>query len=74
LEYLLRPEVSAGVVEFTKTATANGVAHGLLPEAIRKNPTLYPPAAVVQRGEWPRTLPAAAQRLRDRIWTEIKSS
>ena len=74
LDYLLRPSVSAAIAAFTKTPTANGAAHGLLPETIRNNPTLYPPAEVVQRGEWPRPLPPATQRLRDRIWTEIKSS
>jgi spermidine/putrescine transport system substrate-binding protein len=74
VDYLLRPEVSAGIVAFTKTATANGAAHRLLPEALRHNPTLYPPPEVFERGEWPKTLPPAAQRLRDRIWTEIKSA
>jgi len=74
LDYLLRPKVSAQIVQATRTATANGAARELLPEAVRTNPVLYPPAAVYERGEWPRTLPAATQRLRDRIWTEIKSA
>jgi spermidine/putrescine transport system substrate-binding protein len=74
LNYLLRPEVSAGIVEATRTATANLAAQTILPEASRKNPTLYPPPDVLERAEWPRTLPPAAQRLRDRIWTEIKSA
>jgi spermidine/putrescine transport system substrate-binding protein len=74
LDYLLRPRVSARIVESTKTATANAAAHALLPEAVRNNAVLYPPADVFSRGEWPRTLPAATQRLRDRIWTEIKSA
>jgi spermidine/putrescine-binding protein len=74
LDYLLRPSVSAKIVEATKTATANGAARALLPEGVRDNPTLYPPAEIFDRGEWPRPLPPAAQRLRDRIWTEIKSS
>jgi spermidine/putrescine transport system substrate-binding protein len=74
MDYLLRPHVSARIVETTKTATANGVAQNLLPEVVRTNPVLYPPADVYSRGEWPRTLPPAAQRLRDRIWTEIKSA
>jgi spermidine/putrescine transport system substrate-binding protein len=74
LDYLLRPKISAAIVQSTRTATANGAAHSLLPEAVRHNPALYPPADVFQRGEWPRTLPPATQRLRDRIWTEIKSS
>jgi spermidine/putrescine transport system substrate-binding protein len=74
LDYLLRPDVSAKIVEATKTATANGAARALLPEAVRENPTLYPPPEIFARGEWPRTLPPATQRLRDRIWTEIKSA
>src|SRR2546423_489237 len=74
LDYLLRPRISKAIVESTRTATANGAAHSLLPEAVRNNPALYPPAEVFERGEWPRTLPPATQRLRDRIWTEIKSS
>jgi spermidine/putrescine transport system substrate-binding protein len=74
VDYLLRPKVSAAIVESTKTATANGAARDLLPAAVRDNPALYPPPDVFARGEWPHTLPPAAQRLRDRIWTEIKSA
>jgi spermidine/putrescine transport system substrate-binding protein len=73
LNYLLRPRVSAAIARATKTATANAAAYELLPDSIRSNPVLYPPAEVFRRGEWPATLPPAAQRLRDRIWTEIKS-
>jgi spermidine/putrescine transport system substrate-binding protein len=74
LDYLLRPGVSAQIVDATKTATANGAARALLPEDIRNHPALYPPQDVFVRGEWPRTLPPSCQRLRDRIWTEIKSA
>jgi len=74
VNYLLRPEVSARVVQAVRTATANGAALPLLPESLRRHPALYPPAEVFARGEWPRTLPPATQRLRDRLWTEIKSA
>jgi spermidine/putrescine-binding protein len=74
LDYLLRPKVSAAIADFTRTATANGAAHELLPPATRNNPTLYPTQDIYRKGEWPRTLPPSAQRLRDRIWTEIKSA
>jgi spermidine/putrescine transport system substrate-binding protein len=74
IDYLLRPAVSARIVEFTKTASANAAARNLLPETLRESAALYPPPDVVARGEWPKTLPPATQRLRDRIWTEIKSS
>lgn len=74
LDYLLRPHVSAAIAQSTRTATANGAAHDLLPEDTRNNPTLYPPPEIFRRGEWPTTPPPSAQRLRDRIWTEIKAS
>jgi spermidine/putrescine transport system substrate-binding protein len=74
LNYLLRPQVSAAIAQFTRTATANGAAQAFLPESTRNNPTLYPPPDVYRRGEWPRTNPPAVQRLVDRLWTEIKAS
>jgi spermidine/putrescine transport system substrate-binding protein len=74
LDYLLRPNVSAAIADFTRTATANGAARDLLPPATRDNPTLYPTADTYKKGEWPRTLSPSGQKLRDRIWTEIKSS
>jgi spermidine/putrescine transport system substrate-binding protein len=74
LDYLLRPKVSAEIAAHTKTATPNGAGQALLPDAVRRNPAIYPPAEVFARGEWPGTLPAATQKLRDRIWTEIKSA
>jgi spermidine/putrescine transport system substrate-binding protein len=74
IDYLLRPDVAARVVAATRTATPNAGAQALLPDALRRNPTLYPPPDILARGEWPRTLPPAAQRLRDRLWTEIKSA
>lgn len=74
LDYLLRPDVSAAVVEATRTATANAAAQRLLPQSVRSNPVLYPPPEIFSRGEWPTAMPPAAQRLRDRLWTEIKSA
>jgi spermidine/putrescine transport system substrate-binding protein len=74
LNYLLRPEVAAAAATYTRVATANGVAKTLMPDSTRNSPTLYPPQSVFERGEWPKALTPEAQRLRDRIWTEIKSS
>jgi Spermidine/putrescine-binding periplasmic protein len=74
LNYLLRPEVSANVVKAVRTATTNGAALKLLPEELRSNPVLYPDAATLRRGEWVTTPTAAVQRLRDRLWTDIKAS
>ena len=74
LNYLLRPAVSAQIVTANRTATANAAALALLPDSVRRTATLYPPPEIYARGEWPHTLDSATQRLRDRIWTEIKSA
>ncbi|MBS1876280.1 MAG: spermidine/putrescine ABC transporter substrate-binding protein [Acidobacteria bacterium] len=74
LDYLLRPDVSAEIAQAVTTATPNAAARRLLPVEAREDPILYPPPDVAARGEWYRSLPAAGQRLRDRAWTEIKSS
>jgi spermidine/putrescine transport system substrate-binding protein len=74
LNYLLRPQVAAAIAAEMRSATCNSAARELLPEAHRQNTVLYPPSEVLARGEWFRPLPTAAQRLRDRYWTEIKSA
>jgi spermidine/putrescine transport system substrate-binding protein len=74
IDYLLRPEVSAQIVIAEQTATPNAAAHALLPPALRDNPVLYPSPEILARGEWFEPQSAASQRLRDRLWTEIKSA
>ena len=74
IDYLLRPQVAAAIVRTSRTATANGAAHALLPDDLRNDPALYPPESILARGQWFAPMPAAVQRLRDRIWTEIKAS
>jgi spermidine/putrescine transport system substrate-binding protein len=74
INYLLRPQVAAGIVMATHTASANQEALRYLPPLVRQDPVLYPPAEVLARGEWFLAQPAASQKLRDRLWTEIKSS
>ncbi|HYP14806.1 MAG TPA: spermidine/putrescine ABC transporter substrate-binding protein [Bryobacteraceae bacterium] len=74
LNYLLRPAVAAGVIVGARTASANGSARALLPEELAENPTLYPPEEVLARGQWAAASTPEIQRLRDRLWTEIKAS
>lgn len=74
LNYLMRPSVGAAIVQATQTATANAAARRLLPRDVRENPVLYPPPEILARGEWFEPQSSAAQKLRDRLWTEIKSS
>jgi spermidine/putrescine transport system substrate-binding protein len=73
VNYLLRPEVAARIVTATRTATANETARRQLAPAVARNRVLYPDTQTMARGEWFATLPSAVQRLRDRLWTEIKA-
>jgi spermidine/putrescine transport system substrate-binding protein len=70
LDFLLRPDVAAANARAGDTATSNGAAESLLPQ----DPVLYPPADTYSRGVWVCPVAPAAQRLRDRLWTEIKAS
>ena len=70
LAFLLQPEVAAANAKVGETATTNEAARALLPQDI----VLYPTPTELARGVWPPALSSSAQRLRDRIWTEIKSA
>ena len=74
INFLLRPDIAAANALAARTTTTNTGARKLLPPAFRDNPTLYPGPEVVARGEWAKTVEPSTQRLRDRLWTEIKSA
>jgi spermidine/putrescine transport system substrate-binding protein len=70
LEFLLWPDVAAANAGAGETATANGTGRA----ALVAETVLYPDDTTYRRGIWPSALPSAAQRYRDRLWTEIKSA
>ncbi|MDX2267967.1 MAG: spermidine/putrescine ABC transporter substrate-binding protein [Bryobacter sp.] len=74
LNFLHRPEVAADVSLTSRGATPNAAALAHFPERDRQLKTLFPEEAILRRGEWFRTSSAATQKLRDRLWTEIKSA
>jgi len=74
IDYMLRADVAAANAQAARTTTTNAAARKLFPPEFRDNPILYPPPEVWARGEWGRTMPAPVQRLRDRLWTEIKAA
>jgi spermidine/putrescine transport system substrate-binding protein len=74
IDFLLRPDIAAANALAARTTTTNAGARKLLPADFRDNPTLYPGADVGARGEWAKTVEPGTQRLRDRLWTELKSA
>ena len=75
LDYLLRPAVSAQDRRSRRRPRPPMAPRSTCcPKSSAAPRALYPPPEIFDRGEWPRTLDPATQRLRDRIWTEIKSA
>lgn len=74
LNYLLRPDVAAANTEAALTTPANASARQLLAAELQTNSTLFPDDETASRGQWFEALPPEAQRLRDRIWTEVKAA
>ena len=74
LNFLLRPDIAAANAMTARTTTTNAGARKFFPPEFRDNPVLYPAADVFARGELAKTVDQASQRLRDRLWTEIKSA
>ena len=70
LDFLLQRDVAASNARVAETATANSAAQAVA----SADPVLYPADEIYARGIWPEALPSAAQRYRDRLWTEIKSA
>ena len=74
IDFLLRPDIAASNALASRTTTTNLAARKYFPPDFRDNPTLYPGPAVAARGEITTALGPETLRLRDRLWTEIKSS
>lgn len=74
MDYLLRPEVAAECVKAEKTGPVLRGVRELLPTSLQGHPVLFPDRETLARGVWLETMPPAIQRLRDRLWTEIKAS
>lgn len=73
---VLDAQVGATISNFTYYATPNAAAQPLLDDFLKEVPALNPPAADLTSGriEFIGELPSGrAQRLYDRIWTELKS-
>lgn len=73
IDFLLRPEVIAGITNEVAFPNANAAATALLKAEIRDDPAIYPPPELRTRLVGPQPLPPEAQKLRTRTWTRIKS-
>ncbi len=73
IDFLLRPEVMAGITSRTRYPNAVPASRPLIAEAVRNDPNVYPPEAVLARSYVAGTPPPAAERLRSRLWNRFKA-
>ncbi|GAB5602051.1 spermidine/putrescine ABC transporter substrate-binding protein [Thermus sp. FJN-A] len=72
MDFLLEPENAAALAAYTRYATPVAAAIPLLPQAVREDPTVFPPEEVRRKLEYLKDLgPDIA--LFDRVWTEVKA-
>jgi len=73
MDFLMEPRIVARLVEKIRFGCPNKTASELLPEQLRKNPTIVPQDAVIKKLQWIPD-PGEAGQLYDRLWTELKAS
>lgn len=74
INYILRPEVGAGISNHTFFASPNAAALKYIKKEIKENPSVYPPPSILAKLEFIEDLGSEATQLWDKIWTEIKAA
>lgn len=72
IDWMMRPEVIAGVSDFVSYANANDDATALLDPSISGNPGIYPPPATRAKLSVSKTLNQQELRARTRAWARIR--
>jgi len=68
IDFLLRPEISAQIVNEQHYATANEAAYPLINPEIRNDPVIFPPIEDLRRAEVYMPLSPAGKTLHDDVW------
>jgi len=74
INFMLRPDIAAPIVERLSFSTPNAAAFELLPPAVQENVCLFPPEPALGRCEGLVPVGEAASELYDRYWTLLTSS
>lgn len=72
INFVLKPEISADISNFTWYANPNRASWDLIKPEIRNNPGIYPPQEVLDKCEFQKDL-KEANRLYEKAFNEIKS-
>ncbi|XPV77627.1 MAG: extracellular solute-binding protein [Desulfovibrio sp.] len=72
LNYLMRPDVAAHISTEMGYSTPNAKAMELIAESVRKNPIVYPPDHVIEKGEFLEDI-GETTKLYDKYWVKLKT-
>ncbi|NJO40391.1 MAG: spermidine/putrescine ABC transporter substrate-binding protein [Cyanobacteria bacterium CRU_2_1] len=73
INFILEPKNSASLVERLKFATPNEAAYELLPADLKNNTSLFPPQAILNKGEGVTPVSPEVTEIYDRYWTQLTS-
>jgi putrescine transport system substrate-binding protein len=73
MNYLMRPEVMAGITNWVKYANGNLASLPLVTDAIRNDPIIYPDAATRAKLHAPLSEPLDHSRIVTRLWTRFRT-
>jgi putrescine transport system substrate-binding protein len=73
LNYILRPDVMAGISNYVAYANANKASTPMIDKSVLENPGVYPPADTMAKLFTFAVVPPDTDRLYTRIWTKLKT-
>jgi len=73
IDFLMRPDIAARMANFAAYATPNKAALEQVKPELRNNPIIYPPAEVLQKCATMDDMGAEANKIVDRVATEINA-
>lgn len=72
IDFLLRPQINAKIVNYVRYPTTNEAARPYILPEIVNDPAIYPPEEMVERLEWIRDV-GDALALYEAVWDELKN-
>jgi putrescine transport system substrate-binding protein len=73
INFILKPETMAGITNYTNYANAVPASLETVDEAVKSNPSVFPTDEAKQKMFTVSAVAPAAERLRTRSWTKIKT-
>jgi len=74
INFLLRPDIAKEIALNTNYPITNLSGKKLLPSAVQNNPVIYPPAAVLKKGQFQTDVGEETLAVYEKYWEELKMS